>query len=69
MVDKENTKTNTYTMWVTPETNFPVRYEMMGFDSLLGSHFDKYIIDYAQYNTAEIPESTFETPASEYTVI
>lgn len=64
MVDKENHKTNTYTMWVTPETNFPVRYEMMGFDSLLGSHYDKYVIDYSQYNKSPIPESTFETPAN-----
>ena len=26
------------------------RYEMYGYDSLLGSHFDKYYVDYTDYN-------------------
>ncbi|KAG7280469.1 hypothetical protein CRUP_033770 [Coryphaenoides rupestris] len=44
-------KKNTYTMWVSraeggqdPPT--PVHYEMMGYDTLLGSHYDKYLVDY-----------------------
>lgn len=35
----------------------PVRYEMRGFNTLLGSHFDHYYLDYDWYS--------FETPSSE----
>ncbi|XP_052215701.1 digestive cysteine proteinase 1-like isoform X1 [Dreissena polymorpha] len=62
LVDQQGHKKNTYTMWVDPSDNSPVRYIMMGFDSLLGSHYDKYVIDYSQYNTAPIPASTFDPP-------
>jgi len=39
-------KKNIYTMWVSADTKRPVRYEMMGYDSLLGSHYDRYYVDY-----------------------
>ncbi|XP_052777162.1 digestive cysteine proteinase 1-like isoform X2 [Mya arenaria] len=61
-VNQEGHKKNTYTMWVASADQSPVRYEMMGFDSLLGSHFDKYVLDYFQYNKAAIPESVFDPP-------
>ncbi|KAL4237142.1 hypothetical protein ACF0H5_005522 [Mactra antiquata] len=64
MEDKDGNKVNKYTMWVNPDSNSPVRYEMMGFDSLLGSHFDKYLMDYFEYNTSPIPASTFDTPSN-----
>lgn len=32
----------------------PVRYEMKGFNSLLGSHYDHYYLDYSSF-TAEKP--------------
>lgn len=36
-----------YTLWVAATDNFtPIRYEMMGYDTLLGSHFDKYVVEY-----------------------
>ena len=65
---KEYKKTNTYTMWVSHYNNYPVRYEMMGYESLFGTHhYDKYIIDYSHFKTAFIPETQFEPPASECT--
>ena len=68
LVDIEGGKKNVYTMWVDSTDQSPVRYEMMGFDSLIGSHYDKYILDYGVYNTDAIPASTFEPPASKYSL-
>ena len=65
MVDMEGRKKNVYTMWVAADDQAPVRYEMMGFDSLIGSHYDKYVLDYTMYNTDAVPASTFEPPKSE----
>lgn len=68
MVVQEGKKKNTYTMWVkgseNDDTVYPVRYEMMGFDSLIGSHFDKYVLDYFQFDTSSIPEDMFQPPKS-----
>lgn len=54
-------KKNTYTMWVSraeggqdPPT--PVHYEMMGYDNLLGSHYDKYLVDYKVFSTHVDPK-------------
>ncbi|KAI7798783.1 hypothetical protein IRJ41_015825 [Triplophysa rosa] len=53
-------KKSTYRLWVTrwegndsPAT--PWHYEMMGFNTLLGSHFDKYLIDYSDYSPRTDP--------------
>ncbi|XP_037549264.1 digestive cysteine proteinase 1 [Nematolebias whitei] len=49
-------KKNTYTLWVTnPEkdgkTAVPLHYEMMGYNTLLMSHYDKYLVDYKEFST------------------
>lgn len=59
-------KTNTYRLWVTrPEGNEspakPWHYEMMGFNTLLGSHYDKYLLDYSDYSPQMDP-SIFKLP-------
>lgn len=57
------TKENKYTMYITRTSDdqaIPVFYEMMGYDSLLSSHYDKYQISYYGYTVSPIPESTFE---------
>ncbi|XP_064624536.1 digestive cysteine proteinase 2-like [Lineus longissimus] len=52
-----------YTMWVDKKTQSPVRYIMMGYDSLLGSHYDKYVIDYKNFNNKDkISPTTFAPP-------
>ena len=64
MVNIVTHKKNVYTMWVSAADQTPVRYEMMGFDSLIGSHFDKYVLDYTKYSSDAIDPAIFETPAS-----
>lgn len=59
-------KNNTYTLHVTQSTPYkPIRYEMVGYDHLLRSHYDHYIIDYFSfeewdfdYKVLQIPKGT-----------
>lgn len=62
-------KHNKYTLWVRYKKSpkypasrmpIPVRYEMNGFNSLLGSHYDHYYLDYDTYSHEEIPNDIFE---------
>ncbi|GFN76052.1 counting factor associated protein d [Plakobranchus ocellatus] len=46
LITTEGKKVNTYTFWSSTADDRPLRYEMMGYDSLLGSHYDKYFVDY-----------------------
>lgn len=57
-------KVNTYSFYVTTTSPvLPVRYEMFGADTLLGSHYDKYYIDYTFFDDkTAIPASTFDPP-------
>ena len=58
---------NTYSFWSSVENDFPLRYEMMGYDSLLGSHFDKYYVDYDSYVVNPVfTDEDFAPPASKY---
>ncbi|CAM4631314.1 unnamed protein product [Leuciscus chuanchicus] len=63
-------KKNTYRLWVTrPEGNdspaIPYHYEMMGFNTLLESHNDKYMIDYSDFSPRT--ESDIFTPPGDMT--
>ena len=58
-------KKNTYTLWVThseraadgmDEPATPLHYEMMGYNTLLGSHYDKYLVDYKEFSTHVDPK-------------
>lgn len=58
-------KKNTYTLWVThsetgangkKEPPTPLHYEMMGYNTLLGSHYDKYLVDYKEFSTNVDPK-------------
>ncbi|XP_014483749.1 PREDICTED: digestive cysteine proteinase 1 [Dinoponera quadriceps] len=66
LVQEIGEKTNKYTLWIrykksprVPQLKepIPVRYEMRGFNSLLGSHYDHYYLDYDWYSS--------ETPSSD----
>ncbi|XP_003705787.1 C1 family peptidase 26-29-p [Megachile rotundata] len=66
LVETVNEKTNKYTLWIRYKKSprvpqfkepIPVRYEMKGFNSLLGSHYDHYYLDYDWFSS--------ETPSSE----
>ena len=67
MIQWNGHKKNTYTMtvkaangdggaWVT------VRYEMFGYDSLLGSHYDKYYLDYFNF-LPDVSDDEFDLPS------
>ncbi|XP_062996652.1 digestive cysteine proteinase 2-like [Elgaria multicarinata webbii] len=45
-------KKNVYTLWVTASGDppAPVHYQMRGFNNLVGSHYDKYNIDYHNFS-------------------
>lgn len=52
-------KQNTYSLWVTrPEGGAtpptPVHYEMIGYNTLLGSHYDKYLLDYTEFSSTTL---------------
>ena len=56
-------KTSNYDFYVSRTTGLPVRYQMMGYDSLIGSHFDLYILDYTTFVSGVSWNSTvFEQP-------
>ncbi|XP_017887967.1 digestive cysteine proteinase 1 [Ceratina calcarata] len=66
LVQEFGDKLNKYTLWIRYKKSpkipsfkepIPVRYEMKGFNSLLGSHYDHYYLDYDWYSS--------ETPNSE----
>lgn len=56
-------KKNTYKMWVSRNnatgTVAPVQYYMLGYDSLLGSHYDRYDITYHGYKANQANEADF----------
>ena len=54
-------KYNVYTLYARTGTFVPVYYEMMGYDSLLGSHFDEYKILYNLF-AEEFPDDVFDKP-------
>lgn len=58
-------KKNTYTLWMTRSERVdniteglfsPVHYKMMGYNTLLGSHYDKYLVDYKDFSTHVDPK-------------
>ncbi|XP_046857640.1 uncharacterized protein LOC124451050 [Xenia sp. Carnegie-2017] len=55
-------KVNTYTLTVEQKTSAPKRYEMRGYDTLLGSHYDKYEILYTMFNATTLSDDVFEIP-------
>lgn len=58
-------KKNVYTLWVTNSSCgvAPVHYEMRGYNSLLGSHYDKYEISYTEFDNS-FPPSVFDVPVN-----
>ncbi|KAJ8681268.1 hypothetical protein QAD02_017055 [Eretmocerus hayati] len=68
LVETIGEKTNKYTLWIrykkspsTPQMKeaIPVRYEMRGFNTLLGSHYDHYYLEYDWYSFEEPSDDVF----------
>ncbi|XP_017777460.1 PREDICTED: digestive cysteine proteinase 1 [Nicrophorus vespilloides] len=69
MTEKIGQKSNKYTMWMKWKNDqnnqdikyaVPVRYEMKGYNTLLGSHYDHYYLEYDYYDINNIDPNTFE---------
>lgn len=64
-------KKNTYTLWVSHSEGgadgigTPIHYEMMGYNTLLGSHYDKYLVDYKEFST-HVDSKAFSLPQGLY---
>jgi len=56
-------KVNTYSFWYRKDAKtgepIPVAYEMKGFNNLMGSHFDHYIVHYTTFRDGLIHEDLF----------
>ena len=54
---------NTHSIWTTrTKPARPVRYEMKGYDSLLASYYDHYILEYISFEEWKPDLSVFELP-------
>jgi hypothetical protein len=64
LIDQQGDKKNTYTFYIDAKTGAPLYYEMIGYDTLLGSHYDKYYVEYFNFDQSAISPSVFEIPTS-----
>jgi len=56
--------TGVYNFYATSDGT-PVQYHMLGYDTLLGSHFDEYVVSYNSYAPGPFDNSTFNPPPFE----
>ncbi|KAG8297009.1 hypothetical protein J6590_044662 [Homalodisca vitripennis] len=68
-IDNKGEKVNKYTMYLrwkkspkAPKVQIPipVRYEMKGYNSLLGSHYDHYYLNYDEFSWDTPPADVFD---------
>jgi len=61
-VQKIGEKVNKYTIWVrmSGDTAVPVHYEMKGFNSLMGSHYDHYFLSYQNFSPEKPADEVFD---------
>ncbi len=61
----QGAKVNTYSFFVDASSGAPVQYSWLGYDVLLGSHYDQYIIDYTNFQAgpASFANTTFDKPS------
>ena len=52
-------KVNRYTMWLKYEDDIavPIHYEMKGYNTLLGSHYDHYFVSYKHFKAKVLDDS------------
>eukprot|EP00795_Rhopilema_esculentum_P007454 gene7454-13220_t len=57
-------KRNKYTLYTTrTRPRLPLKYEMMGYDTLLTSYYDHYILDYSLFEPWKYDFNKFEIPS------
>lgn len=67
MDTKVGEKENKYKMWITRKndgTVVPVYYYMLGYDTLLGSHYDRYDVTYRNFKSNSASDEDFDFDAS-----
>ena len=56
-------KVNTYILYTTKTKPVkPLRYEMMGYDTLLSSYYDHYVLDYEMFEQWDFNYTTLQIP-------
>ncbi|KYQ50589.1 Counting factor associated protein D [Trachymyrmex zeteki] len=74
LVQEIGDKTNKYTLWIRYKKSpylpkikepIPMRYEMKGFNSLLGSHYDHYYLEYDWYSSDKPDDDIFNIKEDE----
>jgi len=58
------TKINNYALYTTrTQPSIPLQYDMMGYDTLLASYYDKYILQYEHFEVWNYDFQVFEIPS------
>lgn len=61
--NKQYNKTNTYSLYISKhKPHKPLRYEMTGYDDMLASHYDHYVIDYVTFEAWMFNYTLFNLP-------
>ncbi|XP_029202306.2 KDEL-tailed cysteine endopeptidase CEP1-like [Acropora millepora] len=61
--NKQYNKTNTYSLYISKhKPHKPLRYEMTGYDDMLASHYDHYVIDYVTFEPWMFNYTLFNLP-------
>lgn len=55
-------RVSTYTLYYGEETKAPVKYTMFGYNSLFGSHYDEYVVQYKSFQPNTAKASAFDKP-------
>jgi C1A family cysteine protease len=55
-------RVSSYTLYVNANTGVPVQYHMLGYNTLTGSHFDEYVVDYLEYTPGGANATVFDAP-------
>ena len=64
---KKFNKSNTYSFYISKiKPHRPLRYEMVGYDDMLTSHYDRYILDYVTFEPWKFNRSLFNLPKSRF---
>ena len=54
---------NSQNVWITKaKPHRPIRYEMFGYDMMLGSYYDHYVLEYISFESWDIEEKIFDLP-------
>ena len=58
----EGNKSNIYTLFVQPKDKSPYMLYFLGYDRLLGSHYDEYVVYYDTFTSKAPSSKVFDPP-------